>query len=84
MSWMLALHLIFVVCWFVGLFYLPQLFVYHTETADAISNTRFKIMERKLFFGIMTLSGILTTVFGAWLFIAHCSWFVQENWMYYN
>ena len=41
-------------------------------------------MERKLFSGIMTPSGILATVFGAWLFIAHWSWFVQENWMYYK
>ncbi|OYK81173.1 TIGR00701 family protein [Coxiella burnetii] len=84
MSWILALHIIFVVCWFAGLFYLPRLFVYHAETTDTISNARFKIMERKLFFGIMTPSGILATVFGAWLLVAHWSWFVQQNWMYYK
>ncbi|WP_442778087.1 CopD family protein [Candidatus Coxiella mudrowiae] len=55
MRWILAFHIIFVVCWFSNLFYLPRLFVYHTQTEDQISNERFKIMERKLFFGIMMM-----------------------------
>lgn len=54
------------VTWFAGLFYLPRLFVYHAMSEDAISIERFKIMERKLFFGIMTPGGILTLVFGGW------------------
>lgn len=67
MLWVLAFHIIFVVCWFAALFYLPRLFVYHADTNDAISLERFKIMERRLLFGIMWPSGILTTIFGVWL-----------------
>ncbi len=62
--WLKALHLMFMVAWFAGLFYLPRLFVYHAQTADAEGNARFKIMERKLFWGIMTPGAILTIVFG--------------------
>jgi len=50
--WLKALHLIFMVTWFAGLFYLPRLFVYHALSEDQISRDRFKIMERKLFYGI--------------------------------
>ncbi len=52
------------VTWFAGLFYLPRLFVYHAMSTDEISNQRFKIMERKLFYGIMTPGAILTIAFG--------------------
>lgn len=62
--WLKAFHLIFMVTWFAGLFYLPRLFVYHTMTADVVGIERFKIMERKLFFGIMTPAMVLTLVFG--------------------
>jgi len=65
--WLKALHLIFMVTWFAGLFYLPRLFVYHAMSDDAISNERFKIMERKLFYGIMTPGAILTLGFGIWM-----------------
>ena len=64
MLWMKSLHIIFMVTWFAGLFYLPRLYVYHAETKDKISNDRFKVMERKLFYGIMTPGGILTIFFG--------------------
>jgi len=66
MLWLKALHLIFMVTWFAGLFYLPRLFVYHVMTEDQTSIDRFKIMERKLFFGIMTPGAILTIIFGFW------------------
>ncbi len=69
MLWIKALHVIFVVTWFAGLFYLPRLFVYHCLAKDAISIERFRIMERKLFFGIMTPSAVLTLVFGIWLLL---------------
>ena len=46
--WLKALHIIAVVCWFAGLFYLPRLFVYHAMSEDEPSRERFKIMERKL------------------------------------
>ena len=64
MLWLKALHLIFMVTWFAGLFYLPRLFVYHAMSEDQISQDRFKIMERKLFFGIMTPGMVLTLAFG--------------------
>ncbi len=67
MLWVKAFHIIFMVTWFAGLFYLPRLFVYHAEASDEISNARFKIMERKLFWGITTPGGVLTIVFGLWL-----------------
>ena len=53
--------------WFAGLFYLPRLYVYHAMSDDVISNERFKVMERKLFFGIMTPGAILTIGLGLWL-----------------
>jgi protoporphyrinogen IX oxidase len=64
MLWFKALHLIFMVTWFAGLFYLPRLFVYHAMSEDQVSIDRFKIMERKLFYGIMTPGAVLTIVFG--------------------
>lgn len=65
--WVKALHLIFVITWFAGIFYLPRLFVYHAMAKDAVSLERFTIMERKLYRGIMMPSMILTVVFGSWL-----------------
>ena len=67
MLWIKALHIIFVVTWFAGLFYLPRLFVYHAMAEDAPSKERFKVMERKLYRGIMAPGAILSIVFGAWL-----------------
>ena len=70
-----SLHIIFMVAWFAGLFYLPRLFVYHAQATadDTIGIARFKVMERKLFFGIMTPSAILTLAFGLWLWLATAS-----------
>lgn len=67
--WLKAFHLIFMVTWFAGLFYLPRLFVYHAMSEDRISIERFKVMEKKLYFGIMTPGMILTLAFGAWMLI---------------
>lgn len=67
MLYVKAFHIVFMVTWFAGLFYLPRLFVYHAHTDDAIGIARFKIMERKLFYGIMTPGAVLTVVFGFWL-----------------
>lgn len=69
MLYVKALHIAFMVTWFAGLFYLPRLFVYHAMAEDQISKDRFKIMERKLYFGIMLPGAVLTTVFGIWLLI---------------
>lgn len=67
MLWLKALHLIFMVTWFAGLFYLPRLFVYHAMSTDSISIERFKVMERKLYYGIMTPGMVLTVTFGVWM-----------------
>lgn len=71
MLWYKALHLIFMVTWFAGLFYLPRLFVYHSMSDDQISIDRFKIMERKLFYGITTPGAILTLIFGICILISN-------------
>ena len=67
MLWVKSFHIVFMVAWFAGLFYLPRLFVYHAMATDTPSIERFKVMERKLFFGIMTPCGVLTIFFGLWL-----------------
>jgi len=69
MLWLKALHIIFVVAWFAGLFYLPRLFVYHAQATDAASNERFKVMERKLYRGIMTpaMVAVVASGLGLWL-----------------
>ena len=77
MLWIKALHICFMVTWFAGLFYLPRLFVYHAMSNDETSNDRFKVMERKLFYGIMTPGAILTAVFGFWMM----SYGFSGNWI---
>ena len=72
MLWVKSLHIIFMVTWFAGLFYLPRLFVYHALAEDFASRERFKVMERRLYRGIMTPGGVLTIVFGLWLWLG---WF---------
>ena len=71
MLWLKALHIIFLVTWFAGLFYLPRLFVYHALATDAVGIERFKLMERKLYYGIMTPGAVLTLVFGLWLWLGY-------------
>jgi putative membrane protein len=66
MPWIKAWHVIFMVTWFAGLFYLPRLFVYHASTVDAPGLERFQVMERRLF-AIMTIGAVLTAAFGLWL-----------------
>ena len=68
-----TLHIVFMVTWFAGLFYLPRLFVYHamTPSDDRAGIERFKIMERKLYYGIMTPAAVLTVVFGMWLWLGY-------------
>ena len=65
--WLKAWHLIGMVTWFAGLFYLPRLFVYHAMSDDRISRERFKVMERQLFYGITTPGGLFTVIIGLWM-----------------
>jgi len=69
MLWLKALHVVFVVTWFAGLFYLPRLFVYHAATADAPGLERFIVMERRLFF-IMSVGALLAVIFGLAMVVA--------------
>lgn len=71
MLWVKSAHIIFMVTWFAGLFYLPRLFVYHAMTSDAPGIERFKVMERKLYYGIMTPGAVLTIAFGLWLWLGY-------------
>ena len=79
--WIKAFHIIFIVTWFSGLFYLPRLFVYHAMSEDTISQERFKIMERKLYYGIVTPSAILATLSGILLLSQNWFAYLTAGWM---
>jgi len=83
MLWLKAFHLIFLVAWFAGLFYLPRLFAYHCEVKDLEGNERFKRMERKLFWIIMTPAAGITTLFGVWMLYDY-AWaaYSQAGWLH--
>ncbi|GGM20162.1 TIGR00701 family protein [Pseudomonas asuensis] len=79
--WIKALHIIALVCWFAGLFYLPRLFVYHAQSEDSISHERFVLMERKLYRGIMLPSMLATLIFGIILLVLNPGW-LSQGWMH--
>jgi protoporphyrinogen IX oxidase len=79
MLWLKALHVIAVITWFAGLFYLPRLFVYHADAKDAISLQRFEIMERRLFI-MMTIGATASVVFGAAMLIS-APIYLQMGWL---
>jgi len=68
--WLKAFHIIFLVTWFAGLFYLPRLFVYHSTATDALSVERFRVMERKLFV-MTTIGAVLTITFGVLMVLSN-------------
>jgi putative membrane protein len=76
-----SLHIIFMVTWFAGFFYLPRLFVHHALAApdDRIGIERFKVMERKLYHGIMTSAAVLTITFGLLLWLGYGT---TGGWLY--
>lgn len=84
MLWLKAFHIVFVVAWFAGLFYLPRLFVYHVDVADAASHDRFVVMERRLL-GITHLGGVLAIVLGsallAW-WATHAPGYFKQGWLH--
>ena len=79
MLWVKSLHIVFMVTWFAGLFYLPRLFVYHAQANDGVSVERFKVMESKLFYGIMTPGAVLTIGSGVWLMLG---WGFSGGWLH--
>jgi putative membrane protein len=82
MLWVKAFHIISLVCWFAGIFYLPRLFVYHAACQDQPGQERFKIMERKLYRGITTPSMIATVIFGLWLLSYNVPGYMSQGWMH--
>ena len=82
MLYIKAFHIIAMVCWFAGLFYLPRLFVYHAQTFDEISLKRFQTMEWRLYYGITWPAGVLTTLLGVWLLSYNPSYYLKAGWMH--
>lgn len=82
MLWIKAFHLIAIICWFAGLFYLPRLFVYHAMSEDQASRARFKIMERKLYLGITYPSMLVTVALGFWLLSLNWDYYITQIWMH--
>ncbi|MGM0434941.1 MAG: protoporphyrinogen oxidase HemJ [Pseudomonadota bacterium] len=82
MLWIKAFHLMAMVTWFAGIFYLPRLFVYHAMTEDEPGRERFRTMERKLYRGIMNPSMIATLVFGTWLIALNPGHYLQQGWLH--
>ncbi|MCJ0974583.1 protoporphyrinogen oxidase HemJ [Pseudomonas sp. PS1] len=80
--WVKALHIVSVVCWFAGLFYLPRLFVYHAMSDDQTSRDRFAVMERKLYRGIMLPSMVATLIFGLWMLALNPALFSGGGWLH--
>ncbi len=82
MLWFKALHIIAMVCWFAGLFYLPRIYVYHAKTQDLNMQIQFKIMEWRLFWYITTPAAILTAIFGWSIIFTHYNYYEQLNWLH--
>ncbi len=82
MLWLKALHIIAMVAWFSGIFYLPRLFVYHATCKDVVGNQRFKIMERRLYYGITTPSALLTLLCGIWITCLNPHFYLTAGWFH--
>lgn len=82
MLWFKAFHIIALVAWFAGLFYLPRLFVYHADANDLISVNRFKIMERRLYYAITWPSAVITTTLGLFLLSYNLDYYLHSAWMH--
>ena|SRR5437868_1049030 len=80
MLWLKAFHIVFVVTWFSGVFYLPRLFVYHAAATDPVGIERFKIMERRLFV-MMTIGATLSVLFGV-LMLTLAPAMLQFGWLH--
>ncbi|MEW8015327.1 MAG: CopD family protein [Candidatus Sedimenticola endophacoides] len=79
MLWVKSFHLIFLVSWYAGLFYLPRLYVHHAMAEDRATRERLEIMERKLFWFI-TPWALLTLAFGIWLWVLQ-GWGMRALWL---
>jgi len=82
MLWTKAFHIIFMVTWFSGLFYLPRLYVYHANARDTVSRKRFQVMEKKLYYMIMTPGAVLTLLSGAWIIHYSPGAYLHMHWLH--
>ena len=82
MKWFLAFHIIAVVCWFAGLFYLPRLYVYHAQTDNQAIKDQFKVMEHKLYWYITTPAAILTGIFGLCFWLPKYTFYSTAMWLH--
>lgn len=80
-DWIKALHIIFMVTWFAGLFYLPRLYVYHAMDENQGSFELFKVMERRLFI-MMTIGGVITALFGIIMIIMGGGILFSSGWFH--
>lgn len=82
MLWLKAFHIISVVCWFAGLFYLPRLYVYHAANSHPEVQAQFKVMEHKLYYYIMSPAAIATAIFGFWMIYSKVTYYEHLNWLH--
>ena len=80
--WLKAFHIIAVITWMAGIFYLPRLFVYHADATDTVSSERFKVMERKLYRGIMNPSMMVAVALGIWMILLNPDFYMSQGWMH--
>lgn len=81
MLWLRALHIIFVVCWFAGLFYLPRIFVYFAASEDSATRAQLAVMSRRLY-RFVTPFMVLTVVFGVWMITLAPDYYVNATWLW--
>ncbi len=82
MLWIKAFHIIAVISWFAGIFYLPRLFVYHALSEDEVSKQRFCLMERKLLNAIMAPSALVSLVLGGILLVNYWEIYQNQIWIW--
>jgi protoporphyrinogen IX oxidase len=83
MEWVKAIHVIAIIAWMAGLLYLPRLFVYHASVAVGSEQSEtFKVMERRLYFGIMTPAMVAAWIFGLWLAFGYGLVDFSQGWMH--
>ena len=81
MLWLRALHIIFVVCWFAGLFYLPRIFVYFAASEDSATRAQLAVMSRRLY-RFVTPFMVLTVVFGVWMIALAPDYYLNATWLW--
>ena len=81
MLWLRAFHIIFVVCWFAGLFYLPRIFVYFAASEDSATRAQLAVMSRRLY-RFVTPFMVLTVVFGVWMITLAPDYYLTATWLW--